>query len=143
MLLKVLKDATLSVEEVPKMVQQLSSAKCGPDDLHELLNALQDCISVGEEEEDKPLPVERPSGGKLRQDFTSFVNFLTQNQWDSLLQCKDSDEDPLGECQGLLTKILGDMSLRDPSETTSRCVSIVMLCCAEGIASFSGAQGLL
>ena len=44
-----------------------------------------------------------------------------------------SEDDPLSHCQELLTKMLYDIGLRDPSEPTSRTCKIVVLCATEGI----------
>ena len=57
------------------------------DDLNELVNALQDNINVGEMEDDSDSqPCSPAKPGSKRQDYTSLLNFLTQSQWDELLE---------------------------------------------------------
>ena len=132
-LLKVLQGCKLPVEQLPSLLRQLTSTQWCSDDLNELVNALQDSINVGEMEDDidsQPCVPAKP-GGK-RQDYTSFPNFLTQSQWDKLLEPESSD-DALSDCQELLKKMLVDMGLRDPSEPTSKTFTIVVLVASEGL----------
>ena len=132
-LLRVLKNSKLPEEQLPGLLQQLTSTQWCSDDLNELVMALQNTINVGEMEDDidsQPCVPAQP-GGK-RQDYTSFPNFLTQSQWDKLLETQSSD-DPLSDCQELLKQMLVDMGLRDPSEPTSRAFTIVVLVASEGL----------
>ena len=51
-LLAVIKKETLPVEKIPDIVSELSQAKWCPEDLQEVIDALQDTINDGEESDD-------------------------------------------------------------------------------------------